>query len=343
MGVRAKHVFRWDLDKTYLRTEFDSVRDLVSSAIEKASDKRAFPGAAALLRSLRHDADHRICILSGSPSQMRTVLTAKLALDGIEFDEFVLKNNLHNLMRLRFRALRSQVPFKLAALLSSRSGIIGPAMETLFGDDSEADGAIYSLYGDILAGHVSAEQLRECLNAAQAYPDQIERTMALAEHLHGTGDAVQRILIHLEKRSPTESFQHFGQRLVPVYNYLQASLVMYEDDLLDCAQLLFVVKEMLESEEYDPHSLVDSMQDLMRRGRFSHDAAARLSLDLQGAAAGAATAEKAAYIERIHQTFAERVKELADTTHTVWPRENPKLDYVKLIQAEYSRKRKDAR
>ncbi|MCP4445728.1 MAG: hypothetical protein GY811_10365 [Myxococcales bacterium] len=343
MGVRAKHVFRWDLDKTYLRTEFDSVRDLLNSALEKASDKRAYPGAAALLRSLRQTGDHRICIVSGSPSQMRAVLTAKLAFDGIEFDEFVLKNNLHNIMRFRFRALRSQVPFKLAALLESRAGIIGDAKETLFGDDSEADGVIYSLFGDILAGVVDEEELRASLEAAEAYPDQIKRTMALAEHLRGSGDSVQRILIHLEKRSPTESFEHFGQRLVPVYNYLQAALVMYEDDLIDCQQLLFVMQDMLNSNEYDLHSLSNSMQDLMRRGRMSTNAASGLALDLQAAAAGAATPERAEHIEHISWTFAERVKELNETNPTKWPKENPRLDYEKLIAAEYSRKRSDAR
>lgn len=343
MGVRAKHVFRWDLDKTYLRTEFDSVKDLINSAIEKATDKRAFPGAAALLRSLRQTVDHRICIVSGSPSQMRTVLSTKLALDGIEYDEFVLKNNLHNLIRFRFRALRSQVPFKLPALLESRSGIIGRAKETLFGDDSEADGVIYSLYGDILAGVVGADELRDCLDAAQAYPDQIERTMALAEHLRGSGDDVQRILIHLEKRSPTESFQHFGQRLVPVYDYLQAALVMFQDDLIDCQQLLFVMQEMLDSNEYDLQGLADSLQDLMRRGRMSRDAAEKLALDLQAASSGAATPERAEHIELIAWTFAERVKELAEANPRKWPAENPRLDYVKLITAEYSRKRSEAR
>ena len=34
-----KHTFRWDLDKTYLRTEFDSLKDLAKSAIETAADK----------------------------------------------------------------------------------------------------------------------------------------------------------------------------------------------------------------------------------------------------------------------------------------------------------------
>ena len=50
-----KHTFRWDLDKTYLRTEFDSLKDLAKSAIETAADKQAYPGATALLRALRND------------------------------------------------------------------------------------------------------------------------------------------------------------------------------------------------------------------------------------------------------------------------------------------------
>lgn len=343
MGVRAKHVFRWDLDKTYLRTEFDSIKDLLNSAFEDASDKRAYPGAAALLRSLRQTSDHRICIVSGSPSQMRKVLTAKLALDGIEFDEFVLKNNLHNLLRFRFRALRSQVPFKLPALLESRVGIIGDAKETLFGDDSEADGAIYSLYADILAGTVDEHVLRRTLEAARAYPDQIERTLALAEHVRGSGDCVQRVLIHLDKRSPTARFRHFGRRLVPIYDYLQAALVMYQDGLTDCGQLLFVIDEMLESSEYEIDTLANSMQNLLRRGRISHETAAKLDGELRTVAEGSALDPRGETIGKIADAFAERTAELGEGACQEWPSENPKLDYVDLIDAEYSRKRKDSR
>lgn len=343
MGVRATHIFRWDLDKTYLRTEFDTIKDLLNSAMESAADKRAYPGARALLRSLRQTAMHRICIVSGSPSQMRTVLTAKLALDGIEFDEFVLKNNLHNLLRLRFRALRSQVPFKLPALLESRAGIIGDAKETLFGDDSEADAVIYSLYADILAGKVEQDDLHRALKAARAYPDQIERTMALAELTRESGDCVERILIHLDKRSPTARFSHFGSRLVPIYNYLQAALIMYEDKLIDGQQVLFVMSEMLDSEEFEIDSLANSMQDLLRRGRLHHDTAAQLALDFQSAARGAATEKRANEIERTAWSFAMRANDLGGAPPMEWPAKNPEIDYVAIIDAEYSRKRADTR
>src|SRR5262245_27377584 len=176
-----RHTFRWDLDKTYLRTEFDSVGDLVRSAIETAADKQAFPGATALLRALRQDGN-RICIVSGSPTQMRQVLAAKLALDGVEYDEFVLKNNLKNILRGRFRALRAQIPYKLPAMLMSR--IAAPAeSETLFGDDAEADAIVYCLYADLLAGHVSVQDLERVLVASRAYEDDAERCLDLARRV----------------------------------------------------------------------------------------------------------------------------------------------------------------
>src|SRR5258705_10112563 len=173
-----RHTFRWDLDKTYLRTEFDSLKDLARSAIETAADKQAFPGATALLRALKQDGN-RICIVSGSPTQMRQVLAAKLALDGIEYDEFVLKNNLKNILRGRFRALRAQIPYKLPAILRSR---IGAAAEhqTLFCDDAEADALIYCLYADLIAGRVSVADLERVLVASRAYEDDIGQILALA-------------------------------------------------------------------------------------------------------------------------------------------------------------------
>src|SRR4051812_20714462 len=83
------HVYRWDLDKTYLKTEFDTMKQLLRSAFESAEEKQAVPGAAALLRELRAGGAARICFISGSPKQMRRVLTKKLRLDGVEFDEFI--------------------------------------------------------------------------------------------------------------------------------------------------------------------------------------------------------------------------------------------------------------
>jgi len=338
MAVSATHVFRWDLDKTYLRTEFDTVRDLVKSALETAQDKQAYPGAPALLRSLRQSAEHRICLISGSPSQMRRVLAAKLALDGVEYDEFVLKNNLRNLSRLRLRALRAQIPYKLPALLESRLGLLGTPPETLFGDDAEADAIIYCLYADILAGVVSTGELQRVMEAARAYADQTERTLALAERVRRSA-SVRRVLIHLDRRSPTAGFAPFGPRLVPIYNYFQAALILYGDRVLTAHQVLFVAREMLESPEHEIPTLANSLQDLVRRGRLARSIALELASAIQGAAAGAADKDSRRAAEGIAAAFHDRVRNLGSAPPLENPEVNPRLDYVALVDAEYQHRR----
>src|SRR5580704_17984526 len=105
MNTGKRHIARWDLDKTYLRTEFDTLRDIMRTAFERADEKRTNPGAATLLREMVR-AGIRVHILSGSPEQMRHRLEDKLRLDGIAWHSFTLKPNLQNMLRFRFRAVR---------------------------------------------------------------------------------------------------------------------------------------------------------------------------------------------------------------------------------------------
>ena len=54
------------------------------------------PGAAPLLKEIRDADPAGLYIISGSPEQMRKVLEAKLRLDGVRWDGFVLKPQLHS-------------------------------------------------------------------------------------------------------------------------------------------------------------------------------------------------------------------------------------------------------
>src|SRR4029450_3089938 len=189
-------IYRWDLDKTYLQTEFDTFTQLVRTALQKASEKQAVPGAAALIREVREKGDARLCIISGSPTQMRTVLEAKLKLDGVEWDELVLKDNVRNLLRGRFRALRGQVGYKLPVILESRLDAPVEAEEVLFGDDAEADAFIYSLYADLIAGRVDERGVAQVLEAGGVYPDDVARVHKAWKALP-VADPVRRIFIHL--------------------------------------------------------------------------------------------------------------------------------------------------
>jgi hypothetical protein len=337
-AAAPKHTFRWDLDKTYLRTEFDSLADLARSAIETAADKQAYPGASALLRALKQD-DHRICIVSGSPTQMRQVLAAKLALDGIAYDEFVLKNNLKNILKGRFRALRAQIPYKLPAMLRSRVGA-SAELETLFGDDAEADAIIYCLYADLLGERVSLQDLERVLTASRAYEDDAERILDLARRVP-KGDPVHRIFIHLDRRSPPLGFRRFGPRLVPVFNYFQAALVLYEDKVLSARQVIYVALEMLDSGQYELGHLATSVQDIIRRGRVTRETALQLTVEATEAAASGALSGRTDLppFEQIAEAFRTRVRELGGAPALAPVELAEPLDYVRLVDEEHEHRR----
>ena len=278
-----RRVYRWDLDKTYLQTDFDRLRDLLRSAVERAEAKQSVPGAAALLRELRRGEGCRVCFISGSPRQMRRVLTEKLRLDGVQFDEFILKPNLSNLFRGRFRALREQVGYKLPALLAGRAGCLATTLETCFGDDAEADAFVYSLYADVLAGRVDRALLAELLTRARVYPDDAARTLNLAATVAAEPvEAVHRILIRLDRHSPTARFDRYGPRLVPIYNYFQGALLLLDDGVLDGEAVIRVTLEMVEQFGYTFDALRNSLEDLLRRQRLGNGAPGRLGERLAG-------------------------------------------------------------
>ena len=269
--------FRWDLDKTYIHTDFDSLRDLVRTFRQSPEEKRSVAGAPTLLRELLHPPEgadpRRVTFISGSPRQMRRVLTEKLRLDGIEPDAFVLKPNLSNLLTFRFRALNEQLGYKLSALLRSRFGGT-EVRELLFGDDSEADALIYSLYADVISGDVDRDSLAAALGGSKLYRRDIDHILSLVDLLPPDRPSVSRIFIHLDRRSPTGRFDAFGARVVPVYNYFQASLVLFDMGLLDAASLLVVIDAM-ENAGYSPMRLTNSAQDIVRRGYVSPEALER--------------------------------------------------------------------
>lgn len=266
-------VARWDLDKTYLRTEFDTLGDLVRTALEKPEEKRAVPGAAALLRELG-ETGAKIHILSGSPRQMRPRLEAKLRLDKVRWDELTLKPNLSNMMRLRFRALRDQLGYKLPALLRARARdqhlSQGSELvhESLAGDDAEADVFVYSLYADICEGEVTEKQLLRILSKGRVYSDKVDACLESARQLDH-GPVVRRILIHLDRQSSPSEFDQYGPRVVPFYNYLQAGFVLAEDGEIGAAGVLRVAAEFALRHRFDPDALARSYLDLMRRGHVS--------------------------------------------------------------------------
>ena len=277
-------VYRWDLDKTYLDTDFESVRGLLRSAVESARSKRAIPGATALLRELARERPGwrpKIALLSGSPTQMRGVLEQKLRMDGIRWDDFVLKDTLGSLRRGRFRAVKDQFGYKLPHLLLGRAGM-GPAVrEILFGDDAEADALIYSVYADVVAGKVAPVELSRLMEAAGAYPDAIVAALAAQKQI-AHADAVERIFIRLDRGVERWSLDALAPRVVPVRSWFEAALALGAAGELEADALCRVH----DSGTYNLADVSEAAASLLRRGLVARGPMTALAVAVEGHAVG---------------------------------------------------------
>jgi len=266
------HVYRWDLDRTYLETEIHSIRGLIRTALETASRKRNVPGSATLMRALTDfDDGARVCILSGSPTQMRPVLEEKLALDGVRYDKLILKDNLGNIRRGRLRAVRGQVGYKLPRLLQERVGLGAAVRETLFGDDSEADAVIYAVYADVLAGRMDDNELARVLEAGNAYADSVNRALKASRRL-GRTDAVEDIFIRVDRGVPMKVFDLLGGRVTPVFSWLQAAILLRVRGRLGTPGLSAVIRACVIDGRLGARAIAGLMQDLVRRHLISSEA-----------------------------------------------------------------------
>ena len=166
-----EEVFIWDLDKTYLDTHWQSFRGLVSTAFEKAFQKKNVPGTSSLVRALManrgigSDNPFPIFFITASPPFLEKKILEKLELDGIYPFGMFYKDNLKNLHPMRLWRLKQQVGYKIQALLQLRRKLAPEVRQIMWGDDSEADAIIYSLYSDICQRRHSTEELRSLLSS----------------------------------------------------------------------------------------------------------------------------------------------------------------------------------
>ena len=280
MTVRRKlpRIFRWDLDKTYLVSHFDSLRDLVRVPFQKAQDKVALPGVATLLKALdkkaaADGASSRVFFLSASPPQIGNAIREKLELDGIRYDGITFKHQVSNLVRGRFDALREQIGYKLDRLLAAAEQAEPGSLEFLFGDDWESDPFVYSLYADILDGAVTDDVVWAVLERAgvhKHYKAGIRERLA-RRSTHGTGGHRVGGIFNLRQRPVAEfSLAAFGPRLAWFDNYFECALVLYSRGLLSANGVVDVAISM----DVTPDELTGSYEAAIRRpgvesGRFA--------------------------------------------------------------------------
>ena len=271
-----EEVFVWDIDKTYLDTSWGSVKELWRTAIEKAFQKRNVPGTGSLVRALKGSWEEAsgstrpfpIYFISASPPQMESKIQQKLDLDEILPLGAFFKDNLKNLRPSRLWRLTAQVGFKVQALMQLRVRLKANVRQVLWGDDSESDAIIYSLYSDICARRWTDRELQNILRGLHVVGEQAETILDLQEQIP-TGDPVEKIYINLATDTDPEYYLKFGRRMVPTYNTFQTSIDLFQDGRLEPDQVIRVAQDMVMNYGFTNEELEFSLDNLVRRQLLS--------------------------------------------------------------------------
>lgn len=264
-------IFRWDIDKTYLDTEFETFSGLVKTATEKASDKKAIAGAIPLVRSLNQVENSSLIFLSGSPKQMERVLRKKFSLDGITVDDIVLKDSLGAIKKGHFRDVKQQVGYKLPALVESKLRYPESKEEFLFGDNVEEDALIYLCYSLILSEQISIKQLKKIMKKFGAYDRSFERLCHYIQRLY-YGAEVKKIFIRLVDHRLGKKLAGLSPLIIPIHDWFQAAIVLWEDQVLTDEQF----QNLWNEPRLNMDQKANLIQDLQFRNLILRDSAEKL-------------------------------------------------------------------
>ncbi len=267
----SEEVFVWDLDKTYLDTKWGTLKELFETAFEKAFQKRNVPGTGSLVRGLSASWQEvtgqkvfPIYFITASPPQIEEKIVEKLILDGIQPLGIFFKDNLKNLKPKRLWRLTQQVGFKLQALLQLRMRLHEHVRQVMWGDDSESDAIIYSLYSDICARRLTERELREILRGLRVIGEQTEIILRLQGRVPER-DPVEKIYINLAVDTDPDYYLKFGRRVVPTDNTFQAALDLYQDRRINFEQVTRVAQDMIMNYGFTIEELERSLNNLIRR------------------------------------------------------------------------------
>jgi hypothetical protein len=266
-------VFVWDIDKTYLDTQFETLRGLFRTAFEKAFQKRNVPGTATLIRALEDTIpgkDLGLFFISASPPQMAAKIHQKMLLDRIFPLGIFFKDNLKNIRFRKFGRLKQHVGYKVQALLELRSSLKENVRMVLFGDDSESDAVIYSLFSDICNRRLKTDEILSVLTALHVLPEQRRKILEIQNEIP-QNDPVEKIYINLVADTDPDYYAKFGRRVLATFTTFQAAMDLYQDQRINLESLVMVARDMIANYGFTPEELAKSFEDLHKRGFLLHE------------------------------------------------------------------------
>lgn len=270
-GLSSEEIFVWDLDKTYLDTSWQTLGDLWRTAFEKSFQKKNVPGTSTLVSCVKDNWGHTrgdevfpLYFITASPPQMEQKIHEKLEIDEILPLGIFCKDNMKNLRPSRWRRLTQQVGYKLQALMQLRAKFPREITQVLWGDDSETDATIYSLYSDVCSRRWTEKELTKILRYFSVTREQMDTILDLQDQCPEQ-DPVEKVYINLAVDTDPEYYLKFGRRVVATSDSFQTSLDLFQDSRLQESHVARVAMDLKTNYGYTSEELQQSLDDMVRR------------------------------------------------------------------------------
>jgi hypothetical protein len=242
-----------DIDKTYLETKFESIAMMAKIALESSEDKITVQGAQVLLSWLRWgerddlkgfslDQIVPLHFVSSSPPQLRRTLEEKLMFDGLLWSSDTFKDQAYNLFKGKFKLLKHQVAYKVAAILSLVAKMKDECHILFIGDNAESDPMIYQSISLLLTGRVTEEEFFGLLSCLGVRPNQVR------DIFEQIGDLPKQVKVGIYIRR-LESYPFRPSPLggdVAIYyfdHFLELAVHLMSQNLLDPRQPFKLMKD----------------------------------------------------------------------------------------------------
>lgn len=206
-----------DIDETYLKTDFRTIRGLITTTFQYAIDRIVYPGMSEFYRTIKKDGDSALFFLSSSPHQMKELFRRKLLLEEVPYDGMVLRDLVHLLATGGTKEMRNPFGFKLFATLKLAASFPDGSRIVLIGDDTESDAGVYEAFKRITDGSLGGGELSKILAGREIQDKNIAAIIATIGAAAGQGLEVTRIFIRDTGRGCDTSgvvlFRHPGEML----------------------------------------------------------------------------------------------------------------------------------
>lgn len=278
-----------DVDRTYLDTQIHSLGGLLRAAFERPERKHNVPGFSLLLRALRRGADEHpsknpLYFVSASPPQIGPTLRAKMDLDGIEHEGLILKDQLRHVRSGEFKKLKEQLGYKLGALLSLWYYLPKTCKLIFFGDDSESDSAVFTLFSLIASGELTSKELYYFLLDLGVFRQEAIQVAWLSRSFQkAPARPLLAAFINLDLNLSPSSYGKLAPFFFPTENSLQAAAVAFENKMIRMKAVVSVGREFLLKYDWSPEQIGKTLVEGCRRLLYSKNTLIEISGALQGA------------------------------------------------------------